>query len=128
MASKAIGLRPLWVRVPPAAPSMLVAAGPPGVHSGPFPMQSHPDPIDVAMERLRSQIALARTRLEEAEGALAEYGQMMLASETAAADHAYRMARDERFRVRRHLHELEASLGLLVLERETTDLPGRVSA
>jgi hypothetical protein len=84
--------------------------------------RSHPDPADVAMERLRSQIALARGRLDEADGILAERGQVMLASETAAADHAYHLARDERSRIRRSLEDLEASLGGLLLERNASEL------
>ena len=91
-------------------------------------MQQHPDPTDVAMERLRSQIALARARLAEAERVLVERGQVMLASETPAADHAYRLARDERAHVRTALVALEASLGGLVLEREAGSLSGTIPA
>ena len=90
--------------------------------------RQHPDPTDVAMERLRSQIALARTRLAEAESVLAERGLVMLASETPAADHAYRMARDERSRVVALLRELEAALGRLILEREAASFRPPVSA
>ena len=86
----------------------------------------HPDPTDVAMERLRSQIALARERLAQAERELAECGQVMLASETPVADHAYRLARDERSRVRHALEGLEAALGHLVLEREVPRLSARI--
>ena len=93
----------------------------------PFPME-HPHPTDVAMERLRSQIALARERLAEADRVLAERGQVMFASETPVADHAYRLARDERSRVRSALHELESALGRLVLEREAPGLAPRVTA
>jgi hypothetical protein len=90
--------------------------------------RSHPDPADVAMERLRSQIALARGRLEEAQAALAERGQIMVASETPSADHAYRLARDDRERLRRILEQLESSLGRLVLEREVGAALGRIPA
>ena len=86
------------------------------------------DPTDVAMERLRSQIALARARLAEAESDLVERGQIMLASETPVADHAYRVARDERSRVSGLLRDLEASLGRLVLEREGGSFRDPVSA
>jgi len=91
-------------------------------------MQPRPDPTDVAMERLRSQIALARARLAAADDELAERGQVMVASETPAADHAYRMARDERTRIRRLVEELEASLGRLILEREAPSLTRRIFA
>ena len=86
---------------------------------GPFPMeQPYPHPTDVAMERLRAQIALARERLIQTERALEHRGWGMLVSETPIADHAYRVARDERARVRARLAELEAALGSLILERE----------
>jgi hypothetical protein len=91
-------------------------------------MQQHPDPTDVAMERLRSRIALARARLAEADRDLAERWQVMLACETPAADHAYRLARDERAQVRGALEDLEASLGWLVLEREGGTLSGTIPA
>jgi len=81
-------------------------------------MEQQPHPTDVAMERLRSRIALARGRLAEADRLLTERWQVMLACETPAADHAYRIARDERTEVREALDALEASLGRLVLERE----------
>ena len=57
-------------------------------------------------------------RLIQAERALEERGWGMLVSETPMADHAYRVARDERARVRARLAELEAALGRLILERE----------
>ena len=85
-----------------------------------------PDPTDVAMERLRSRIALARARLAEAERLLAECGQVMVVSETPAADHAYRLARDDRTQARRLVEELEAALGRLVLEREVPTLAGQI--
>ena len=94
----------------------------------PFPMQQHPDPVDVAMERLRSRIALARVRLAEADRILMERWQVMLACETPAADHAYRLARDERTQVRGTLDDLEASLGRLILEREAGALSGTIPA
>jgi hypothetical protein len=80
--------------------------------------QPSPHPTEVAMERLRSQIALARQRLTQAERDLEERGWGMLVSETPIADHAYRVARDERARVRARLAELESALGRLILERE----------
>jgi hypothetical protein len=77
-----------------------------------------PNPADVAMERLRSQIALARERLAGADRALEIRARAMLVSETPVADHAYRLARDEQGRLRSRLEELEAELGGLILERE----------
>ena len=79
------------------------------------------------MERLRSRIALARARLAEADRILAERGLVMLASETPVADHAYRVARDERSRVRGALNDLQAALGRLILEREAPALSGRMA-
>ena len=91
-------------------------------------MQQHPDPTDVAMERLRSRIALARRRLADADRILAERWQVMLACETPSADHAYRLARDEEAQVRKALEDLEASLGRLVLEREAGTFKGSIPA
>jgi hypothetical protein len=91
-------------------------------------MQQLPDPTDVAMERLRSRIALARARLAEADRVLVERWQVMLACETPAADNAYRLARDGRTKVRQALDDLEASLGRLILEREAGILSGTIPA
>ena len=52
---------------------------------------------------------------------------VMLASETPVADHAYRVARDERSRVRGALNDLQAALGRLILEREAPALSGRMA-
>jgi hypothetical protein len=86
-------------------------------------MEQQPHPTDVAMERLRSRLALARGRMAEAERVLTERWQLMLACETPSADHAYRVARDERAQVRSAIEDLEASLGRLVLEREAGTIP-----
>jgi hypothetical protein len=88
---------------------------------------STPNPADVAMERLHSQIALARERLAGADRVLEIRARDMLVSETPVADHAYRLARDDRGRLRTRLEGLESDLGRLILEREGLLTP-RISA
>jgi hypothetical protein len=78
--------------------------------------------IEAAMERLRSEIALAGDRLGEARSAMERRSVEMLLAETALADHGYRLARDDHHRRRRQLEELQAALGALILEHTSRSL------
>ena len=82
-------------------------------------MTPSPPHFDPAMERLRAEIELVLARLAASSRALEERGVAMLLAETPLADLEYGAASAAHRRLRRRLHDAQAALGSLILERES---------
>ena len=79
--------------------------------------------LDAAMERLRAEHTLLAERIRASEVLHERASLSMLLAETPAADHAYRLARDDLLGLRARMADLQTRLGALILEREESRAP-----